>query len=192
MHNHPCMGTTMAILLACALSGTAYGASLRAALPCLDQAGAQLQSQAGLFIVHRACDRTFFEIPPELLNRDMLANTEFAAASDHADEIAPGSQASSTLVRWARRGERVFLERVRYERWARNQDPLQRGIERVSLPVVIKAFPVVAEGEHDAPIVDITPLFTTQVGRGFALEFRRRFHMQDVDGARSYIERVKS
>jgi hypothetical protein len=53
-------------------------------------------------------------------------------------------------------------------------------------------FPVLAEGDHGAAVIDVTPLFTTEVGRGFALEFRRRFRMQDVDGSRSYIQRVKS
>ena len=51
---------------------------------------------------------------------------------------------------------------------------------------------MLAEGQQGAPIIDVTPLFTTEVGRGFALEFRRRFRMQDVDGARSYIQRVRS
>ena len=51
---------------------------------------------------------------------------------------------------------------------------------------------MLAEGQQGSPVIDVTPLFTTEVGRGFALEFRRRFRMQDVDGSRSYIQRVKS
>jgi hypothetical protein len=170
----------------------ARAASLREALPCLDSPEKQVQTQQGLFTVHLACDRTFLEIPTELLRRDMLANTEFAAASDRADEVAPGSQATSTMVRWVRRGDQVYFERVRYDRLTHDSANLQSGIERVSLPNLIKVFPVLAQGDRGAPIIDITPLFTTQVGRGFALEFRRRFRMQDVDAARSYIERVKT
>jgi len=166
--------------------------ALREALPCLDVPGQQVQTQPGLFTVHLACGRVLLEIPAQVLGRDMLANTEFAAASDRADEVAPGSQATSTLVRWVKRDDRIYFERVRYERWTRVRGSLERGIERVSLPVIIKMFPVLAEGERGAPIIDVTPLFTTQVGRGFALEFRRRFRMNDVDGARSYIQRVKS
>lgn len=62
----------------------------------------------------------------------------------------------------------------------------------MSLPVIIKVFPVLAQGEQGAPIIELTTLFTTEVGRGFAVEFRRRFRMQDVDGARSYIQRMNS
>ncbi len=166
--------------------------NLRDALPCLAKSDRPLQSQSGLFTVHRACDRLLFEIPPQMLGRDMLANTEFAAVSDRADEVAPGTQAISALVRWVRRGDYVYFERVRYENWTQSGGSVQRGIERVSLPVVIKAFPVLAEGAQNAPIIDVTPLFTTEVGRGFALDFRRRFRMQDVDGARSYVENVKA
>jgi len=169
-----------------------WAGNLRDALPCLKLPGKEVQSQPGLFTVHLACDRVLLEIPPEMLGRDMLANTEFAAVSDRADELAPGSQATNALVRWVRRGDQVHFERVRYERWTRKRGSLERGIERVSLPIVIKVFPVLTEGAPGAPIIDVTPLFTTEVGRGFALEFRRRFHMQDVDGTRSYIQRVKS
>ena len=180
------------ILLLCPLPRASWADTLRDALPCLDRPGKEVQSQPGLFTAHLACDRLLFEIPAEVLGRDMLANTEFAAVSDRPDEAAPGSQAISSLVRWVRRGDRVYFERVRFERWTRSRGNLAHGIERVSLPVVIKVFPVLAEGERGSPIIDVTPLFTTEVGRGFALEFRRRFRMQDVDGARSYIQRVKS
>jgi hypothetical protein len=165
---------------------------LRGVLPCLNHPGKEVRSQPGLLTVHLACDRVLVEIPPALLGREMLANTEFAAVSDRADEVAPGSLAQSTLVQWVRRGDKVYFERVRFERWTRERGNLEQGIDRVSLPVVLKVFPVLAEGEHGAPVIDVTPLFTTEVGRGFALEFRRRFRMQDVDGSRSYIQRVKS
>ena len=176
----------------CLLPHVSWSGTLREALPCLDGPDKEVQSQSGLFTVHLACDRVLLEIPQKVLGRDMLANTEFAAASDRADEVAPGSQAISALVRWVRRGDKIYFERVRYERWTRARGSLERGIERVSLPTVIKVFPVLAEGAQGAPVIDVTPLFTTQVGRGFALEFRRRFHMQEVDGARSYIQRVRS
>jgi hypothetical protein len=165
---------------------------LRDAMPCLISPGKEIQSQPGLLTVHLACDRVLFEIPPEMLGRDMLASTEFAAVSDRADEVAPGSLAMSTLVRWVRRGDQVYFERVRYERWTRERGSLEQGIERVSLPTVINVFRVLAEAETGAPVIDVTALFTTGVGRGFALEFRRRFRMQDVDGSRSYIRRVRS
>src|SRR5882672_3350518 len=140
-------------LLACAawLPASAWSLDLRGVLPCLNTPGKEVRSQPGLLTVHLACDRVLAEIPPELLGRDMLANTEFAAVSDRADEVAPGSLAQSTLVRWVRRGDQVYFERVRYERWTRERGSLEQGIGRVSLPIVIKVFPVLAEGQRGSP-----------------------------------------
>ena len=108
----------------CLLPHNLWARTLRDALPCLNSPGAEVRSQSGLFIVHLACDRVLLEIPPGTLGRDILANTEFAAVSDRADEVAPGSQATSSLVRWVRRGDQVYFERMRYERWTRRRGSL--------------------------------------------------------------------
>jgi hypothetical protein len=57
---------------------------------------------------------------------------------------------------------------------------------------VLGAFDVVAQGEGGAPIVDITPLFTTAVPAGFGLEFMRHYRMAGVDPKRSYVYGVRA
>ena len=79
------------------------------------------------------------------------------------------------------------------ERWTRERGkPGTRASSAYRCPSSSRCFRCWRKGDQGAPVIDVTPLFTTEVGRGFALEFRRRFRMQDVDGARSYIQRVKS
>jgi hypothetical protein len=146
----------------------------------------------GLFRVHVMCDHVLFEIPPAMLGRDMLANVEFAALSTGSDFVAPGSIAFSGVMRWTRRGNRVYMESVRYDMWAEKASNLQRGVEAASLRTVIKAFEAVGEGKDGAPIIEVTPLFTSEVPVGFASEFKQHFRMQGIDGARSYIEDVQA
>ncbi|MGH8248091.1 MAG: DUF5117 domain-containing protein, partial [Gammaproteobacteria bacterium] len=146
----------------------------------------------GLFTFHVICDHILVEIPPAMLNRDMLLNTEFAALSTGSDYVAPGSVVDNRVVRWIRRGNKVYLENVRYEMFAQNMPNLQRGVESASLRTVIRAFDVVSEGPGGAPIIDITSIFVADVPGGFALEFMRHFKMRSVDPKRSYIERVKA
>ncbi len=57
---------------------------------------------------------------------------------------------------------------------------------------MIDVFDVVKEGEGGAPIIDITSLFTTNVPRGFALDFMRHYRMAQVDGRRSLIRNVRA
>jgi hypothetical protein len=179
-------------LFLAALAVPAGAMTVSEVMPCRPNMPKEVQTLPGLLRVHVVCDHVLFEIPPDKLDRDMLVNIEFAALSTGSDYVAPGSVASSKVVRWVRRGNKVFLEHVKYDMWAENAPSLQRGVEAASLRTVIKAFDAVGEGKDGAPIIEITPLFTTEVPTGFAAEFKQHFRMQDVDGKRSYIEDVKA
>ena len=152
----------------------------------------KVETLSGMFKIHVICDHVMFEIPAAMLNRDMLVNTEFAALSTGSDFVAPGSVVDNRVIRWVRRGNKLYLENVRYEMWAQNMTSLQRGVESASLRTVIKAFDIITEGPDKAPIIDITALFISEVPDGFALEFMPYFRMDSVDPKRSFIESVKS
>jgi hypothetical protein len=161
-------------------------------LPCNPKMPVEQRTFQGLFKVHVACDHVLYEIPPAMLGREMLVNTEFAALSTGTDVLAPGSVVDSRVVRWVRRGNQIHLETVEFEMradWAPN---LQRGVEAASLSTIIKVFDAVAEGPGGAPIIDVTPLFVTETPEGFAAEFKRYFRMSAHDPKRSYIQSVKA
>ena len=58
--------------------------------PCRPNMPERMTSLPGLFTVHVVCDHVLWEIPPKMLERDMLVNTEFAALSTGSDYVAPG------------------------------------------------------------------------------------------------------
>jgi len=171
---------------------TAYAMKASEVAPCRPNMPERMVSLPGMFTVHVVCDHVLFEIPLAMLERDMLVNTEFAALSTGSDFVAPGSVVDSRVVRWVRRGNKVYLENVRYEMWAPNMASLQRGVEDASLRTVLKAFDAVAEGNGGTPIIDVTGLFATDVPEGFGREYKQHFHMSAVDPKRSYIENVKA
>ncbi|MEO8166196.1 MAG: DUF5117 domain-containing protein, partial [Betaproteobacteria bacterium] len=152
----------------------------------------KVETLSGMFKVHVICDHVMFEIPAAMLNRDMLLNTEFAALSTGSDFVAPGSVVDNRVIRWVRRGNKLYLENVRYEMWAQDMSNLQRGVESASLRTVIKAFEIIMEGPDSAPVIDITSLFVSEVPDGFALEFMQHFRMNAIDAKRSFIESVKA
>jgi hypothetical protein len=159
--------------------------------PCRPGLPQQLRTLKGLFTVHVVCDHVLYEIPLDMLDRDMLLNTEFAALSAGTEKLAPGAVVENRLVRWTRRGNKVYLEAVQYEMRAEHMSNLQRGVEAASLRPVIKAFEAIAEGENGAPVIDVTGLYVTDVPEGFAQEFKTYFRMSTIDPKRSYIETVK-
>jgi uncharacterized protein DUF4953/uncharacterized protein DUF5117/uncharacterized protein DUF5118 len=181
-------------LLWIALSGSALAEGMKASevAPCRPNMPERMVSLKGMFTVHVVCDHVLWEIPLKMLGRDMLVNTEFAALSTGSDYVAPGSVVDSRVVRWVRRGNKVYLENVRYEMWAPNMANLQRGVEEASLRTVVRAFDAVAEGADGAPIIDVTGLFATDVPEGFGREYKQHFRMTAVDPKRSYIQSVKA
>lgn len=189
MSAHLLRAATGLLLAVVALPAFALNASEVA--PCRPGVPQQLRTLKGLFTVHVVCDHVLYEIPLGMLDRDMLMNTEFAALSAGSEKLAPGAVVDNRLVRWTRRGNKVYLENVHYEMRAENMPNLQRGVEAATLRTVIKAFEAVAEGDHGAPVIDVTGLYVTDVPEGFAQEFKTYFQMAVIDPKRSYIETVK-
>lgn len=179
-----------ALMFALSLDAAAMNASDVAA--CGPGMRSRVDTLHGLFDVHVVCDRVFFEIPARLLGRDLLVTTEFAAVSVDTEEASPGEVVYNGLVRFVRRGGKVFLERVRYDLWAEKVPNLQRAVEAAQLGTVIKAFDLAAEGADGAPVVDVTGLFATDVPEGFGQDYKRQFRLSTVDPRRSYIARVKA
>ena len=180
------------MLLAVALCTPAFAMTSAMVASCPAGMDQKVATVTGMFKVHVICDHVMFEIPENMLNRDMLVNTEFAALSTGSDFVAPGSVVDNRVIRWVRRGNKLYLENVRYEMWAQNMSSLQRGVESASLRTVIKAFDIIMEGPANAPVIDITTLFVSEVPDGFALEFMQYFHMNAIDPKRSFIESVKA
>ncbi|HEV7820896.1 MAG TPA: DUF5117 domain-containing protein, partial [Burkholderiales bacterium] len=160
--------------------------------PCGANAPKQLTSLQSFITVHVACDHLLLEIPAAMLDRSILVYTEFAGLSDGASEQAPGGAVSNFVSRWIRSGNKVAMTTVKYDSWAGDHAGLKLGVEAVSLPAVIDVFDVIREGDNGSSIIDITSLFTTNVRRGFALDFMRRYRMARVDGRRSFIRNVRA
>jgi len=179
-------------LLAAMLCAPALAMTSAMVASCPAGMDQKVETLTGMFKVHVICDHVMFEIPAVMLNRDMLVNTEFAALSTGSDFVAPGSVVDNRVIRWARRGNKLYLEDVRYEMWAQNMPSLQRGVKSASLRTVIKAFDIIMEGPGKAPVIDITSLFISEVPDGFALEFMQYFRMNAIDPKRSFIESVKA
>ena len=115
---------TMALViavLAALFCRTAFGAAMAIVTSCPPGKEPTKQTLVGLLTVHVICDHVIFEIPAAGLNRDMLVNTEFAALSTGSDFVAPGSVVDNRVVRLVRRGNKIYLENVRYEMWAQDR-----------------------------------------------------------------------
>ncbi|MGV3615193.1 MAG: zinc-dependent metalloprotease [Fimbriimonas sp.] len=143
-------------------------------------------SQTGLFKVHRIDDKVFWELPPKMVGRELLWQTEIAELPQNAGY--PGTALGTRVVKFTRRGNKVYLRRVDYDMRAQGDDATRLGVQLNSVEPVLMAFDVQAEGPEKAPVIEVTSLFAgdpPEVGLAGTLG-------GGVDPGRTYIDRTKA
>jgi hypothetical protein len=148
---------------------------------------ADAKTQHGIFDVHQIKDTYFYEIPTSQLNKDFLWVTLIAKTSLG---VGYGGQAGGNrVVRWERRGNNVFLRSVSYEIVADEDLPISSAVQAANNDSILMAFPIRAFGKNEAPVIDVTRLFTTEVP-----EFSARTELQarGFDATRSYVDRIRA
>ncbi len=144
-------------------------------------------SDDGLFAVHRIRDRVLYEIPKAMLGREFLWVSQIARTTLGAGY--GGQAVGSRVVKWERRGDRVLLRSISYDVVADPATPIARAVEAANYSAIIMAFNIQALGKDDAPVIDVTRLFTTEVPEFTA---RTRVRARGFDASRSFLERAVS
>ncbi len=148
----------------------------------------EAKSQPGIFTVHLVKDKYYYEIPASELNKDFLWVSQIARTTFG---VGYGGQAlGNRVVRWERRDKRVFLRGVSYEIVASGGAlPISRAVQAANNDTILMAFNIEALGKDDAPVIDVTRLFTTEVPEFSA---RARLRARAFDAQRSYLERISA
>ncbi len=145
----------------------------------------EYKTSPGVFAVHRLKDKIYYEIPKKELGKDFLWVSQIAKTTLG---VGYGGQAmGNRVVRWERRDNRVFLRGVSYEVVADPSLPVARAVDAANNEAIIMAFNVEAVGKDEAPVIDVTRLFTTEVPEFNA---RTRLRATTFEASRSFLERV--
>ncbi len=147
------------------------------------------KTSEGIFKVHkireRGTDTYYYEIPVSELGKDFLFVGQIAQNTIGAGY---GGQSVNEFVgRWERRENRVFLREVTYDITADSGEPIAKAVQAANNPSIIMSFPIAAFGPGEAPVIDVTRLFLSDVPE---MSARARVRGRGMDASRSYIERV--
>ncbi|MCL6480110.1 MAG: zinc-dependent metalloprotease [Firmicutes bacterium] len=144
-------------------------------------------SDPGVFTVHRIKDKLYYEIPPAELGREFLWVNQIKRTTPG---VGYGGQAlGNRIVRWTRNGNRILLRSVVYESVADPNHPVRQAVDAAQNETIIMAFDIEAFGPNGSMVIDVTPLFTTEVAE---LSARARLRARGFDRSRSFIERAVS
>jgi hypothetical protein len=162
------------------------GTQAQRSRPYAEVITAAARTDDGVFRVHRIGNQLLYEIPQSELGKDFLWNTQIKKASNNAWY---GQPVGSRVVRWVMKGDQVWLLSINYSRVADPSTPIAQAVDAATYPVVIRTFPVASYGPAGDPVIDVTPLFMTDVPEFSA---RIRIGARALDPARSFIERAVS
>ena len=146
----------------------------------------EARTERGVFTVHRIKSKVYYEIPKAELGKDFLWVTKVARTPGVG---YGGMSVGNRVVRWQRIDSRVLLRNVSYEVVADKNNPISRAVENSNNDTIIMSFFIEALGKDEAPVIDATRLFTTEV-----TEFspRATLRARGFDAARSFLERIKA
>lgn len=147
----------------------------------------EAKSDEGIFTVHRIGERFYYEIPKAQLDKEFLWVSQIARTTLGVGQ--GGQAAGNRVVRWERRNNRVFLRNVSYDIVADRAQPIAQAVQAANNDTILMAFNIEALGKDDAPVIEVTRLFATEVP-----EFtgRTRVRANTFDAARSFVERAVS
>jgi hypothetical protein len=143
-----------------------------------------LEKKEGLFRVFTKGETILFEIPKNLMGRDLYWYSELRLAPRGSFS---GSGANGNVVRWEERGDKVLLRTVDYSTRARDGGGALISVLQSNFHPIAAALDVKARGEGGAPVVDVTKLYKTEIPEFGA---RNAIGRGTLDADRTFVERV--
>ncbi len=144
----------------------------------------------GLFDTHMIEDKLYYEIPLDMLDREMLFLSRIARTPNGVGY--GGSKTNTSTIRWERNKERVFLRLVGYQNFADDTTAVSQAVRNSNFEPILKAFDVEVMSEDSlAAVIEVTDLFTSDVPLIGLPNFRRQqYSVRRLDGDRTYIVRA--
>ncbi len=157
----------------------------------------EAKSDEGLFTVHIIDDKLFYEIPFTMLNKEMLMVSRIVQLPTGLGGgfTNAGSKAREQVMRWQRKGKKVFLRIVSYTNVADEDLPIAQSVKYNNLEPIVQAFDIKAFNEDStALVIETTGLFTKDVSAitGLSSGLRRNYKVTRLDGSRSMIDTARS
>lgn len=149
----------------------------------------------GLMHTHRVDGKYYFEIPFERLDQDILLVSRIAKlpAGLGGGYFNAGTKTNQQIIHWQRRDDALHLRSISYANVADEELPINISVQNNNFAPLIMVFPIVAfNPDSSAAVVEVTPLFTTDVPAisGLAPYVRKRYKVRNLDRKRSFVSRM--
>lgn len=150
------------------------------------------ETDEGLFHIHKIDDKYFFEIPNDMLGRDMLMVTRIAKTASGIG--FGGGKTNTQMLRWERKDKNILLKIISTQVTAADSLPISEAVKNSNLDPILASFAIKAiSKDSSGVVVEATDLLTKDIKPlGLPQFYRTSFRVTRLDNDRSYVERVSS
>ncbi len=143
----------------------------------------------GMFNVYTLDERVLFEIPDDMLGRDMAVMSRYAKAQEGLAARGGGDRMTANMVvQWERRGDRIYLRTQSYSNTADEGTPLDLAVQNSNFAPVIASFPIEL-ARNGSSVIDVSELYLgDHPAFSFPRQRRADLGINAFDGERSWLE----
>lgn len=158
-------------------------------------------TQDGLITTHQVGDKFYFELTPDLLDKEIMIVSRISGFVKNLNFGGAGMKSRpQQVIRWQKVGDKLLLHSVSYHSVANEQDPIYRSLKNNNFEPIIHSFPIAAYQVDSTSkdtlgmVLNVNEFFTTDIAMIGALSEgqRKRFAITGVDSKRSLISYTKS
>ena len=156
----------------------------------------EVVSDSGLFTVHHIVGKYYFEIPNDLLEKEILVVSRISGFVKNLSFGGAGMKSRpQQVIRFQRKGEKILLRSVSYNSVASHEDPIYQSVVNNNFEPIILVFDIKCLGrEENSVVIQVNPFFEKDIAMIGALrdQQRKNFGIKGLDDKRSLIEYIKS
>ena len=149
------------------------------------------ESEKGLFSVHRVDEKYYFELPKDLLEKEILVVSRI---SGHVKGLNFGGAGMKSrpqqVIRFQQMQNKILMRSVSYNNVAEEGTPIYTSVINNNFEPIISTFAIAAYSKDSSSVViEVSNLFTTDVEMIGALASyqRKQFQIKGLDKTRSMI-----
>ena len=155
------------------------------------------KSDEGLFTTHFVDDKLYFEIPVDLLDKDMLLVSRIAGVPDGygGGYVNAGSKVNEQVVRWTKRKGNIDVKVISFENMSDEESPIYKSVQANNyFPILFSSKIETYNADSTSVVIEVGNLFENEVKaiNGLSSSLRKRYKVRKLDQNRSYIESANS
>ena len=154
-------------------------------------------SDEGLFSVHKVGDKSYYEVPFDMLDKDMLLVSRISKIADGlgGGYTTAGSKSNEQVVHWTRLQNNIILRSISFDNVAADSLPIYLSVEANNYHPILASFKIEAfNSDSTAALIEVNDLFLSDIPAlsGLSSSMRKQYQVRNLDKERSFITRMAS